>query len=111
MEENKLYSGKISVSLAAESMLIDLCIRHIPGYDPDRLKVVAFRIFSGQEFIVTVYAQDKEFQPTIHPGKVMVRKFKLTHVSPADLLACLGEFNTTLFAESYGDFDMEVINK
>jgi hypothetical protein len=111
MDENKLYSGRISVSMATEAKLINLCTRHIPGYEPERLKIVAVRVFSGQEFIVTVYAQDRSYETTVHPGKVMVRKFKLTTLSPMELLTCIGEFNTTLFLESYGDFDMEVINK
>lgn len=111
MESNSFYSGKISVSLWAEERLLDLCIRHIPGYDPQRLRIVAFRVFAGREFILTVYAQDRTYDTSIHPGKVMVRKFKLENIAPGEVLACIGEFNTTLFLESYGDFDMEVINK
>jgi|GEM_PF-5061082 len=111
METNSLYSGTISVRVQAEDRLIALCTRYIPDYDPQRLKLVAFRVFAGLEFIVTVYAQDRGYATSIHPGKVMVRKFKLEHISPGELLACIGTFNASLFLESYGDFDMEVINK
>lgn len=111
MEHNVLFSGKISVSLYMEECLISLCTRHIPDYDPQRLRVVAFRLFSGKEFILTVYAQDCTYDTSIHPGKVMVRKFKLEHLSPIEVLSCIADFNATLFLESYGDFEMEVINK
>lgn len=111
MQNTPAYSGKLSLHVTNDEHLLDLCVRHIPGYDTRRLKIVAFRVFAEKEFVLTVYAQDRDYNSSIHPGKVMVRKFKLSKVPPAEVLACIAGFNATVFLDSYGDFDMEVINK
>lgn len=107
MESN--FTGKISAELNIRA-IEQLCLRHVPFYDPMRFKIVAIRVYSGNEFIVTVYASDSFHQP-IFGETNPVKKFKIINVPPSDVFNCLTSFNFTLFDEQHKDDAIVVTNK
>lgn len=107
METN--FTGKISANLTA-TKIDDLCTQHIPGYDNKRFKVMAVRIYAGDEFIVTVFAADTFHQPTFGDTS-LVKKFKITTMQPADIFNYLGSYNFTLVEEKSSLEEMAVLNK
>jgi hypothetical protein len=111
------FSGKISLSFISAQKLQEFCMTYVPGFDPARLQVSAIRLFSGNEFILTLYAVDKHL--SAQHGKKMVKKFKLEHLAPSVLVEYMNGFNFTVSDGSLDlDHDglpdkgsMEVINK
>lgn len=106
-------AGEFSVKLANEQTLDDFCAQHIPDYNRDRFEALAIRLYVGAETVITVYAVDKTRQEnsSITPGKVPVKKFKITHLKMIDILSYCAGFNFTLTTGNYAIEDMEVINK
>jgi hypothetical protein len=106
-------AGEFSVKLANEQTLDDFCAQHIPEYNRDRFEALAIRLYVGAETVITVYAVDKTRQEnsSITPGKVPVKKFKITHLKMIDILSYCAGFNFTLTTGNYAIADMEVINK
>ncbi len=118
MEEEVNYThedlkGEFSVKLANEQTLDDFCAEHIPEYNKDRFEALAIRLYVGGETVITVYAVDKTRQETSSgtPGKVPVKKFKITTMKMIDILSYCSGFNCTLSTGNYAIEDMEVINK
>jgi hypothetical protein len=111
------FTGKISLTFISAQKLQEFCTTHIPGFDPARLQVSAIRLFAGSEFILTLYAVDKQL--SAQHGKKMVKKFKLEHLAPSVLVEYISGFNFTVSDGSLDlDHDglpdkdsMEVINK
>src|SRR5690349_6486369 len=103
--------GKISVKLWEQMDLEDLCIAHIPGYDKERFEIVAVRVFASKEFIVTVYAADKQSQKTVKELRYPVKKFKIQTLSMNELFNFVEAFNFTVSDDDYYLEDMEVTNK
>ncbi|MES2892623.1 MAG: hypothetical protein V4725_11435 [Bacteroidota bacterium] len=107
-------AGEFSVKLANGQTLDDFCADHIPEYNRDRFEALAIRLYVGAETIVTVYAVDKtrqEASSTISPGKIPVKKFKITTLKMIDILSYGAGFNFTLTTGNHAIEDMEVINK
>lgn len=99
--------GKIAMTCTTEQ-LKELCTKHIPGFDDNRYRIVAVRVFAGTEFIVTVYANDLKHSENT---KLQVRKFKIESLSHAEFYQFVYGYNYTVF---YGSIDpglMEVENK
>jgi hypothetical protein len=108
---NMDMAGKISVKLDHQKLMRTLT-RLIPGFDPARLEIIAIRVFAAKEFIVTVYAADKENHRSIlHEGKKAVKKFKLQNATLAEFYECSEAFNFTLGDEHHDLDEMEIINK
>lgn len=107
METN--FKGKFSAELNTRRMQL-MCMEHIPGYDPNRFKILAIRAYSGQDFIVTVYAIDAFHQPLFGEPNA-VKKFKIQGMHPAALMECIGSWNATLVDATHQEEDMVVINK
>jgi hypothetical protein len=92
--------------------LTALCKKHIAGFDPERFEIVAIRLYSGAEYVLTIYAADKlDNGSQVHEGKFPVKKFKLSTVTPAELFEMTGAFNFTVSNGAYDISDMEVTNK
>jgi hypothetical protein len=108
---NKDLKGKISVKLFEAMDLEDLCMVHIPGYDKERFQIVAVRVFASKEFIVTVYAEDKQSNKTVGELRYPVKKFKIQTLSMAELFNFVEAFNFTVSDDDYYLEDMEVTNK
>lgn len=107
METN--FTGKISASLNVKQ-IEQFCVQHIPGYDVTRFKVLAIRVFAGEEFIITIFAADAFHQPIF--GEVSpVKKFKLTNMKPVDIFSIMNDYNFTLFDKESEIEEMIVINK
>ncbi len=106
-------SGGISIKLRNNTTVDDFCISYIPDYNADRFEAIAIRIFSGKEFIVTIYALDKYRQEgnTYKPNKIPVKKFKILTLSTAQVFQLFEEFNFTVSTGNYTITDMEIINK
>jgi hypothetical protein len=105
------FEGKISVNFN-EPALNALCAKYVTGFDPARFEIIAVRVFSGNEFIVTIYAFDKQSNTgTISEGKVPVKKFKLERVGGIELLEVIQAFNFTAGSGSHELDEMEVTNK
>lgn len=106
------YGGKISVKFYANSGIETFCSKHILHYEPTRFHIVAVRVFAKKEFIVTIYLEDKLQEiSTLHPGKILVKKFKIENVSPAEFFDLIEGLNFTLSNDHYDLDNMEVINK
>ena len=106
------FGGKIAVKFYANSGIETFCAKHILPYDPKRFHIVAIRVFAAKEFIVTVYLDDKlRNLSTIHPGKILVKKFKIENVSAVEFFDLIESFNFTLSNDHYDLDNMEVINK
>ena len=101
------FKGSISASLSAHQ-LIDLCLRHIPGFDENRYRIVAIRVFAGTEFIVTVYANDLRHSENT---KLQVRKFKIETLSHTEFYNYVYGYNFTVFDGAIDPGLMEVENK
>lgn len=106
-------SGELSVKLANDQTLDDFCVQHIIDYNPDRFEALAIRVYVGDETVITVYAVDKTRQEntTLNPGKIPVKKFKITTLPVSELFSYCAGFNCTLTTGNYALNDMEVINK
>lgn len=106
-------AGKLSVKLANDQTLDDFCSQHIAEYNRDRFEALAIRIYVGDETVITVYAMDKTRQEnsSSNPGKIPVKKFKITTLPVAELFSYCSGFNCTLTTGNYLMEDMEVINK
>jgi hypothetical protein len=98
--------GKITLTFSEEK-LKHLCQDHIPGFDPDRFKIVAVRVFAGKEFIVTVFAQDKLNSDDLHHAK----KFKIETLSHKEFYNYVDGYNFTLVDDSVHIEAMTVTNK
>lgn len=106
------YGGKIAVKFYANSGIETFCAKHILHYDSQRFYIVAIRVYAQKEFIVTVYLEDKLKEiSTIHPGKLLVKKFKIENASPAEFFDLIEGLNFTLSNNHYDLDNMEVINK
>jgi len=105
--------GTLTVNMANNQTLDDLCAAYIPEYNRDRFEAFAIRLFLGDETVVTIYAVDKNRQEgsNFNVEKLPVKKFKLTGISLPDLFSYCGSFNCTLTTGNYEMDDMEVINK
>jgi hypothetical protein len=103
--------GKISVTLKGDK-LKELLSKYVAGFDANRFEIVAVRLFSAQELILTVFALDKHNNnTTVHEGRMPVKKFKLEISSPLELPELAEAFNFTVCNEDYRLEEMEVINK
>jgi hypothetical protein len=107
----KHLEGKISVEFFSHLNIEELCIKHIPSYDPERFEVAAVRVFSGEEFTITVYAADKLNLSKSLPGKLKVKKFKIRSLLPMEFLNYVKAYNFTLENKVYDTENMLVINK
>jgi hypothetical protein len=105
--------GKLTVNMANNQSLDDLCAAYIPDYNRDRFEAFAIRLFLGDETVITIYAVDKNRQEgsNFSAGKLPVKKFKLINISLPDLFSYCGSFNCTLTTGNHEIDDMEVINK
>ena len=105
--------GNISLKLANNYTLDDLCAAHINDYNRDRFEAFAIRVFMGNETIITIYALDKIRQEdtTIKKDKFPVKKFKLENVPVYSLFSYCSAFNFTATTGNYELDDMEVMNK
>jgi hypothetical protein len=109
---DKDYGGKISAKFHANSGIETFCAKHILHYDSKRFHIVAVRVFAAKEFIVTVYLDDKLKEiSTIHPGKILVKKFKIENITATEFFDLIEAFNFTLSNDHYDLDNMEVINK
>src|SRR3954471_9034129 len=106
-------AGEISLKLKRGTYLNDYCAAHIPGYDSNRLEVLAIRLFYGKEIIVTIYAADKARikRSALNPGKIPVKKFKRDFSFLKNMLPWVSKCNFTLITGQYPIEEMEVINK
>jgi hypothetical protein len=102
--------GKISVDSLASPIPNEFWKQHIPSFDPSRFSIVAIRIFSGDEFIVTVYAEDKLAHKASETD-LMVKKFKTTTISPGALFSYVKSWNLTLVFPGNDLEKMDVINR
>ena len=91
--------------------LQDLCIKHIPGYEKERFDIVAVRVFASKEFIVTIYAADKQSNKTVKEMRYPVKKFKVQSLSMAELFDFVEAFSFTVSDDNFYLEDMEVTNK
>ena len=106
------YGGKIAVKFYANCGIETFCAKHILHYDIHRFHIVAVRVYAKKDFIVTVYLEDKLKEiGTLHPGKILVKKFKIKSVSPAEFFDLIEGLNFTLSNNHYDLDNMEVINK
>ncbi|UAY52969.1 hypothetical protein [Ferruginibacter albus] len=105
--------GSLSVKMANNQTLDDVCMQYIPDYNRDRFEAFAIRVFLGDETVVTIYAIDKLRieDASQKKDKVPVKKFKLTDISLQDLFSYCSAFNCTLNTGNYDLDDMEVVNK
>lgn len=101
------FKGKISASFKARQ-LNELCLKHIPGFDDNRYRIVAIRVFAGTEFIVTVYANDLKHSENT---KLKVRKFKIESLSHSEFYNYVYGYNFTVFDGAIDLELMEVENK
>ncbi|MES2515838.1 MAG: hypothetical protein V4580_16915 [Bacteroidota bacterium] len=104
--KSKDIHGKIALTFS-EHKLSDLCLRHIPGFEPERFNIIAVRVFAGKEFIVTVFAQDNLNHDDLHH----VRKFKIETLSHKEFYNYVDSYNFTLVDESVHIDGMAVLNK
>jgi hypothetical protein len=103
--------GAISIRFNTDR-LWSFCGKHIHEFDRERYTIVAVRFFSASEYIVTVYAEDKQNTHSLSAGKdIPVRKFKIERFSPLEFLECLDAGNFTVSNNSYNIEDMEVVNR
>jgi hypothetical protein len=103
--------GKMSVKLDTSKDLEDLCEAHIPGYDKKRFQIVAVRVFAAGEFIVTIYAEDKQSNKSVRELRFPVKKFKIQTLSMAELFQYVEAFNFTVSDDDYYLEDMDVTNR
>jgi len=105
-------SGGIAVKLKPGKSLDDFCMEHLPTYNPDRLEVIAIRLFAGKETIITVYALDKSRQDlgNYDKSKLPVKKFKIENLPAGKLFEYFEEYNFTLSTGNYSIEDMDVTN-
>lgn len=110
-EKTNDYKGKIAVTFKQTAMR-ELCMRYIPDFKAERFEVVALRLFSDKEDILTIYALDKLAEKSTLPeGKVPVRKFKIELASVMELAGLVDAYNFTLCNEAYSLGEMEVVNR
>jgi hypothetical protein len=102
--------GKISVDSFASPILNEFWKKHIPSFDPSRFSIVAIRIFSGDEFVVTVYAEDKLAHKTSETN-LTVRKFKIMTMSAGELFSYIKSWNLTLVFPGHDLEKMDVTNR
>lgn len=107
----KDLKGKIAVKFFNERHLEELCLKHISGYEIERFEIVAIRVFAGKEFIVTVYAADKNSHKTTSGNKFAVKKFKIENIEPSEILKYVEAFNLTVGDDAYHLDEMEITNK
>lgn len=105
--------GRMSVKFKAGSSFNEYCSQHIPNYNPDRLEVLAVRVYYGKETAITIFAIDKDRQEgtTLNVDKLPIKKFKLEGNFAKDILPMIEECNFTLTTGNYPLADMEIINK
>jgi hypothetical protein len=116
METNQLQEeikGAISLKLANNYTLDDLCAAHIDDYNRDRFEAFAIRVFLGNETVITIYAVDKIRQEDsiIKKDRLPVKKFKLVDVPLESLFSYCSAFNFTATTGNYELDDMEVTNR
>lgn len=101
-------SGSISVKLQAGRKLDDFFLNILPTFDRKRFEILAIRIFSGRENIITLYALDKTLLKREREinGKLPVKKIKLYGLNIQDLFNFFDSYNLTI---STGKYDLKEI--
>jgi hypothetical protein len=107
----KELKGKIAVKFFNDLHLEELCIKYIAGYEVDRFDILAIRVFSGKEFILTIYAADKLTHKRTQGEGLAVKKFKIEKISPLVFLNYIESFNFTISESGFQLDEMEVINR
>ena len=111
MDHNGEMYGQITMLLDDQGAE-KLCRKYIPGYDPQWFSLVAIRLFSGKEILLTIYAEDRSAgKSNLHEGKFPVKKIKTMLNSAAELLELVSSFNFTVANPLYNIDEMEVVNK
>lgn len=103
--------GKLTVEVESLQKVQQLCLRHIPGYDAERFEPVALRVFAADEFIVTVYAAERNSNHAVRELKFPVKKFKLQTMDWQEIYAIVQAFNFTLTTGIIPLEDMDVVNR
>jgi hypothetical protein len=101
------FKGKIATTFMPQQ-LHDFCAKHIPGFDDNRYRIIAMRVFAGTEFIVTVYANDLKHSENT---RLQVKKFKIESLSHTEFYNFVYGYNFTVFDESVDPELMEIENK
>ena len=99
--------GKIAATFTPEQ-LNELCARHVPGFDNNRYRIIAIRVYAGTEFIVTVYANDLKHSENT---KLQVKKFKIETLSHTEFYNYVYGYNFTVFNGAIDPELMEVENQ
>ena len=105
--------GVISFKLLPGKSIDEFCEQYFDNYNRDQYEAVVLRVYSGKEFIVTLYALDKVKQEgsNYDKNKLPVKKFKSFTLTFADMLPYLSEFNFTISPGNYPLEDIEIMNK
>jgi hypothetical protein len=105
--------GPLSLTFLAENNFIQFCKNNFNNFDPEHHEAIAFRVFHGEETIVTLYALDKFRKGSLSSNthKLPVKKFKNQGLALSTLWPYIQEFNFTVSTGKYDLEDMEVINK
>lgn len=102
--------GPMNIRFKAGITFQQYCAMHIVGFDPDKLEILAVRLFYGDEITVTVYAAEKQRQDS-PDGTIPVRKFKLQVDFLKDIMAFVETCNFTLSTGHYPLDQMRIVNK
>lgn len=106
-DENYNLSGKITLTLKNEEVLLQFCRKYIPACK-DNWKPIAIRVFSGAETIVTVYLHEAGPGQSAPGESLPVKKFKLENIPLSELWNYVQEFNFTLNSEDFNIDQMVV---
>ena len=89
-----------------------LCQKHFAGFETARFGIVAVRLFSGHELVLTVYAEDRLNHNTALPEKKFpVKKFKTEIKTLTEFFEVAQVFNFTVANPDYNIDAMEVTNR
>lgn len=103
-------TGIISVSLK-DNEDFNLLGSRLAGYNPERFKAIALRVFIENTPVVTVYALEKsKADEPKYQGKLPVHKFK-KEMSFDELFYQLKNVNFTVTTGEYDLEEMEVLNR
>lgn len=91
--------------------LSKFCTAYIPGFEPEKFRLVAVRLFCGKEIMLTIYTEEIGSNKTLSNGRYPVKKIKTEIRSAAELLAFASAFNFTVANPEYNLDAMEITNK
>ncbi len=96
-------SGNTPIHNLAGPTMDDICERYIPDYDRSRFDALAFRVYIGDDTLLTVFAIEKGKlnENKDDQDRTSLKKFRINSIPASELSQYCASFNYMLSTSNY----------